>query len=417
MSDIDSNYDPFIANTVYPDAEAIFSRSIQSLIEIKDNAIVVLDTNALLIPFTVGKESLDKIRETYSKLANENRLFIPGQVAREFAKNRANKLGELLHQFNEMMNKAGNYKQEKYPLLEGIPEYEQLTKMQEDLKKSSDEYRKAVKSVLHLIKNWSWNDPVSRIYASLFKGRVVVDLDVSKKEEILKDFQHRKLHKLPPGYKDSSKDDEGIGDYLIWLTILELAKTQKKNAIFVTGEEKPDWWHRSSGQTLYPRYELIDEYYRNSENNTFHIISFSEFLELYDANEEIVEEIGMLESKASEKKLLHTRAKKDKEEFLILWKELRANLENLCYKYLTRDSSGKPIIPLNLEVGMKGGDIEDVVDFLQELNVINGPIATRIKKLQRFRAKIIQTRDYSRNEIMINKSFLENAIRYLDNCL
>jgi len=105
------------------------------------------------------------------------------------------------------------------------------------------------------------------------------------------------------------------------LTILELAKTQKKNAIFVTGEEKPDWWHRSSGQTLYPRYELIDEYYRNSENNTFHIISFSEFLELYDANEEIVEEIGMLESKASEKKLLHTRAKKDKEEFLILWKE------------------------------------------------------------------------------------------------
>src|SRR5262249_54130348 len=99
------------------------------------------------------------------------------------------------------------------------------------------------------------------------------------------------LYKLPPGYKDAGKDDEGIGDLLIWQTILEVAKTHGKSVIFVSADQKPDWWSKSEGSALYPRYELIDEFRRISLGQSFHIIRFSGFLDLYGASKEVVKEV------------------------------------------------------------------------------------------------------------------------------
>ena len=82
---------------------------------------------------------------------------------------------------------------------------------------------------------------------------------------------------------------------MIWKTILELGKAQKKDAILVSGEEKPDWWHKSEGQPLYPRFELFDEHRRISEGCSFHIVSFSKFLDLYGASEQVVEEVRQTE--------------------------------------------------------------------------------------------------------------------------
>jgi DNA-binding response OmpR family regulator len=77
---------------------------------------------------------------------------------------------------------------------------------------------------------------------------------------------------------------------------------------FVSGDEKPDWWHRSEGQTLYPRYELVDEFRRHSEGQSFHIIPFSQFLEIYGASQSIVQEVRREEVKVSQE-LEVTRAK------------------------------------------------------------------------------------------------------------
>ena len=54
--------------------------------------------------------------------------------------------------------------------------------------------------------------------------------------------------KVPPGYKDASKDDGGIGDFLIWKTLLQLGSKEKKDFVFVTGEQKPDWFNQASGE-------------------------------------------------------------------------------------------------------------------------------------------------------------------------
>ena len=73
---------PFHLAEAYPDASSIFSVSLPSVEEIRDEALIVLDTNVLLIPYTINPKSLDDIKRTYARLIGEERLFVPAQVAR-----------------------------------------------------------------------------------------------------------------------------------------------------------------------------------------------------------------------------------------------------------------------------------------------------------------------------------------------
>ena len=116
----DGELDIFIAESIYPDVQPIFTAKYKPLEEIKEDCLVVLDTNALLVPYLIGRDSLQQIRMTYSKLASEKRLLVPGQVAREFAKNRANKLTELYQQFNRKISNINRLQKGRYPLLETV---------------------------------------------------------------------------------------------------------------------------------------------------------------------------------------------------------------------------------------------------------------------------------------------------------
>jgi hypothetical protein len=68
--------------------------------------------------------------------------------------------------------------------------------------------------------------------------------------------------------------------------------------LFVSGDEKPDWWHQSERQALYPRYELLDEFHRTSKR-WFHIARFSTFLEAFGASDKAVAEVRQEERQAT----------------------------------------------------------------------------------------------------------------------
>jgi rRNA-processing protein FCF1 len=221
-------FDIFIANSIFPDAELLFSSYIKPLKEIKSTALVVLDTNALLVPYNTGKESLSQIKETYRKLVQNKQLVIPGQVAREFAKNRTNKILELFRQLNQKKNNTQNLRKGEYPLLESVSDYQEVIRLEKEIDNLIKDYRKALSNVLGHIQSWTWNDPVSMLYAELFTKEAIFDLDLDK-EKLQENLLWRQLHKIPPGYKDSGKDDSGIGDLLIWFTILEIGKSRKND--------------------------------------------------------------------------------------------------------------------------------------------------------------------------------------------
>ncbi len=293
------SFDVLIANSIFPDPAAVFTARAISLEEAKKTACVVLDTNALLVPYGIGAQTLSQIEQTYRQLLAEQRLFVPAQVAREFARNRVTKLAELHQKLSKRRSQLQSFRQGNYPLLERLPEYKRLLDVEEKLDSLTSEYRKLIASVVDHVRSWEWNDPVSVLYGDVFSAQVVVGTSKSE-EEIKREHLRRFLHKIPPGYKDESKDDGGVGDLLIWLAILEIGAVHKTSMIFVSGEEKADWWHRSENQPLYPRYELVDEYRRASGGKSFHIIKFSQLLELFGASKEVVAEVREEESASSD---------------------------------------------------------------------------------------------------------------------
>jgi rRNA-processing protein FCF1 len=297
--------DLFSIRESYPDAESIFAFLPKPLDEIKDDCYVVMDTNALLVPYTAGRDSLEQIRKTLQGIIEQKRLVIPGHVAREFAKNRPQKLHDL-HQ--QLMN-AKNIKisHTEYPLLEGMEEHNRVQEAREKLEQAVREYQRALKNLLERVEGWFWRDPVSLMYSELFTSDVVVDPEFNA-ETLQEDMDRRQQYDIPPGYKDSSKSKNQEGDLIIWKTILEVGKAHKKDVLFVSLEKKPDWWNQgSSNQPLYPRYELIDEFRRYSEGQSFHIVKFSQFLELYGATEEVVQEIRK-EERHARNRLVHMQS-------------------------------------------------------------------------------------------------------------
>jgi rRNA-processing protein FCF1 len=255
--------DLFVTHSIFPDASAVFTCRPSPLAEVKDTACIVLDTNALLVPYGIGAQTLSEIEATYQRLLKENRLAIPAPVAREFARNRVGKLAELYQRLSRRRSQLHPFQQGRYPLLENLQEYRRLREVEDRLDRMITEYRQLLTSVIDHVQSWEWNDPVSLLYGKLFRMDVVVDT-TKPLEEIRQEHRRRFVNKIPPGYKDEAKDDQGIGDLLLWFTILEIGSVRRTSVIFVSGEEKADWWHRSEQQQLYPRFELVDEFRRLS---------------------------------------------------------------------------------------------------------------------------------------------------------
>jgi len=129
----------------------------QTLEEIKDRATVVVDTNALLVPYGTGKAGLAEVGKTYKSLVEEKRLCIPGQVVREFAFNRVVKLQELHQQLTRKKEKL-LVARGTYPLLEGFEAYSQMCSLESKRDKLIEEYRRAIDSVLGEVRGWYWNN-------------------------------------------------------------------------------------------------------------------------------------------------------------------------------------------------------------------------------------------------------------------
>jgi hypothetical protein len=281
------NEDLFFAGLVYQDAPSIFSWRPKGLQEIKEHCLVVLDANVLLAPYTaVSQKNLSLIAEGYRQLIDEQRMIVPGQAAREFARNRPNKLTELHQNLSNLKSKDLKISLSPYPLLQDLNEYSEVRELASQVSKSVSAYKDSLTKLLEAVESWEWNDPVSRVYEQLFDSSVVVDPSLDH-EGIKKDLDWRKRNSIPPVYKDAGK----VGDLLIWHTILDIAAERQRDLIFVTGDVKPDWWHRSNNLNLYPRHELVEEYRRESGGASSHMLDFPRFLSLYGVNEEVVEQV------------------------------------------------------------------------------------------------------------------------------
>ena len=171
--------------------------------------------------------------------------------------------------------------------------YQAAKELEKLIIQKTEELRDKLKSIKEDVKTWNWDDPVSALYRTIFTPEVIIETTKSE-SEIEKDLEFRIEHQIAPGFKDSNKIDKGIGDLIIWTTILELGKTNNKHVTFVSNEKKSDWFHSEFKTSLYPKYELFDEFRRETSGQSINIINFEEFLVSQDAATETITEIREL---------------------------------------------------------------------------------------------------------------------------
>lgn len=284
---------------VLPNAADSYAAQVRDINNAVKDSDVVLDTNVLLLPYGAGSDSLKAITKIFEKLTAESRLHLPAQVVREFIKNRPTKIAELYKGISDKVSRIQVPQQLSYPILEEIQNFREINDTLKTIGELTKALQKANGGLLKEIRNWEWNDPVSLAYKEKLPASIIVDLKIDR-EETFAELQRRYKLSIPPGYKDSNKDDFGIGDFLIWKTILHIGSTNKKDMIFVSGDEKSDWQHRSDSAGFLPRYELLDEYRRLSGGRALYIIPLSKLLELLEVADASVEEIKQEEARIIE---------------------------------------------------------------------------------------------------------------------
>ena len=173
----------FSLEDTFPVADDLFANDFRSLNESYGNALFVLDTNVLLLPFNLGKKTIEEIEKVYKRLLSETKLYIPERVAREYSKNRSTKLSEI--HTNILRLKAGKkYPDIKYPIIENLPEKKSLDNSLEDLRKKEKDFTEKVTELAQTVKEWGWKDPVSSLYGSLFTKKTLINTTKSR-EDIL----------------------------------------------------------------------------------------------------------------------------------------------------------------------------------------------------------------------------------------
>ncbi|MGW4847884.1 PIN-like domain-containing protein [Nocardia brasiliensis] len=131
------------------------------------------------------------------------------------------------------------------------------------------------------------DDPVRAALDALFDtpDKIGTKPDDAKLKGLLTECSKRYAQRIPPGYKDAegpNKKPNPEGDYLIWRELLDLAHAIDRPLLFVTNDEKEDWYQRSSdGRIIGPRPELRAEM-RSRSTHPYHQTTLTGFLRLVE---------------------------------------------------------------------------------------------------------------------------------------
>lgn len=259
--------------------------------DIMDKGIYVLDTNVLLTLYSTSNSSLKEIENLYKQLKEKGQLYIPSQVIREFVSNRTERIKNIYAQISDKFNKYPVMHCKKYPILENNSKFKELYKIENEIKayltKQQDTYNEITKSLKKEIKTWLWNDPVSEMYKSIFEG-IIYEIAIEEKQHI-EEWQIRFEQNNLPGSNDAKKENNFDGDLIIWKTILKIGH-----------EKKNDWWDKSNNECLYPKFELMNEFYNISDGHVFLLLKQSDFIEYFKVNASTIKEIKEIEKQEFE---------------------------------------------------------------------------------------------------------------------
>lgn len=328
--------------------------------EIWKNGLIVIDTNILLNFYRYSSETRNELYKTLK--AVRNRLWIPYQVAYEYFKNKKKVITDTYKSFDDLLNETENHFAKLKSAIENTATKQLKCKDEvlEKLSKYCDEIYKTIKDEKESKKENASEEIVEKLIYELFNGSIGDEITGDEYEEMKKEGVNRIQNKIPPGYMDSDKEENG--DYYIFYSMIKYAQENKKDIIFVTDDTKEDWFIKILGEKKGGDYRLLNEFYKKT-GRLMLIYTSDGFLRAYQENinkEQIVNEEVL-------KELINTRKAENRTEKILNNRysneELAIELRNILKHTSIKDES----ILYVLERNYKRDDIDSNLQEILEL--------------------------------------------------
>lgn len=239
------------------------------------NCWFVVDANVLLNLYRYSQGTSNQLIELFRQV--QSRLWIPHQAASEYHRNRLKVISgetkayaKTIHMSRDLVASLSSDSYRNHPFADPAitkSTLHFLAKLEEDL-----DVR--MKKRYQLISD----DPLKEIIADIFSEGVGEPLSEEREKELAESWEVRFNSKIPPGYRDSKKEDgRGVNDLKIWFQIIDWAKINQKDVIFITDDRKDDWRLEHEGKTLGPKPQLVEEI-RREANVQFYMYQPDQFM-------------------------------------------------------------------------------------------------------------------------------------------
>jgi hypothetical protein len=238
-----------------------YKPSPKELIEIWNRCTFSFDANVLLHIYSYTPETRERFFEILTRL--RERIWIPHQVAYEYQKNRLYVISDQVKAYEDIasiLNKnISNLKQELLKDYKRHP-FIDTKGIIKDIEKDVEEIKERLR-VAHLNHpNYLETDELRDVLTTLLDGKVGKPYSEEELENIYIKAEKRFNYKKPPGYKDAKKPiPKNYGDVVLWFQLIEHARIQPNPILFITDDDKEDWWLKYDGETIEPRPDLVQE--------------------------------------------------------------------------------------------------------------------------------------------------------------
>jgi hypothetical protein len=281
-----------------------------------ENAIFVVDTNILINFYKyTSKESTKSLFGILKKLKENERLWIPHQVALEYFFNYEDNMYKQNEGYDLLEKDLRKLKEEAKKTLSTVKSkhpYIMTGKFEffiDDMEQSNKKLQELIKAE---IRNLPDSSTIQQDILSLLDGIIGEPYSQEKINAIEKEGKERYQHNIPPGFKDKTEDKQVYrtygdfkyqqlyGDLIVWNQLIDKAKTEEnsKPIIYITEDRKEDWWEKHGGEIKRPHPQLIQEFL-NKTQQKFYMYRTDNFVRKaieylgYDVTEEQAQEVAI----------------------------------------------------------------------------------------------------------------------------
>lgn len=226
--------------------------------DIWETATFVFDTNVLLNLYRVSSQTRGELKRAMRSVSR--RVWLPYHIAWEYMKNRHEVVFECSKRYDSIDKAIDAFLvacKDQLRLREDDGEFK-------NLEKSLRKWKSGHKAKNRPAADFS-KDEILEYLLSLFEEKTGQPYSEDQLEKLFEKGKERYAKQVPPGYKDAVKAKENVdcnqyGDYIIWREILDYSKENQVDIVYVTSDQKEDWWQIVHGKTVGPRVELRKEF-------------------------------------------------------------------------------------------------------------------------------------------------------------